>query len=122
MECSYHRGIVLLSQIIGRVSQLTMLNGADIKPRDRRDAEVRYLQNIVTDLAELDTAEMKEQFEAQHPRFQVLKQKYGALLIGTGARGAQQGSALTSSMVAVALMQVRHKLVREHGRRRFAHL
>lgn len=35
---------VLCLQIVGRVAGLLHLNGAEIRPRERRDAELRYLQ------------------------------------------------------------------------------
>lgn len=67
---------------------------------------MRYLQNIVTDTAELGSAEEKEAFEATHPRLDYLKSKYGALLVGTGSRGAAQGSALAATMAEVNIVQV----------------
>lgn len=42
-------------QVIGRVARLTQLNGADVKPRERRDAELRYLQVPVTLFIGYDT-------------------------------------------------------------------
>ena len=36
--------ILHTSQVIGRVPYLTHLNGAEVRPAERRDAELRYLQ------------------------------------------------------------------------------
>ncbi len=72
------------SQVIGRVGSLTMLNGADIGPRERRDSDLRYLQNAVADLEEAaaaagaaGAAEARAAASQAHPRLQALVDKYG---------------------------------------------
>lgn len=52
-----HPAHTCCAQVIGRVGGLTQLNGADIKPRERRDCELRYLQNIAAELAEVAEAD-----------------------------------------------------------------
>lgn len=65
-------------QVIGRVSGLTLLNGADVKPRERRDCELRYLQNVLAEQAEAAAGGQQQQDIAlQHPRLAELKAKYG---------------------------------------------
>lgn len=79
---------------------LTLLNGADVKPRERRDCELRYLQNVLADeagmmvmmrggqqqqqqtqqqqqLAVQQTQQEQQQLAVQHPRLAELKAKYG---------------------------------------------
>jgi hypothetical protein len=76
------------AQVIGRVSGLTLLNGADVKPRERRDCELRYLQNVLAEQAEATAAAaaagQKQQQESQqeavavqHPRVAQLMAQYG---------------------------------------------
>lgn len=71
---------MLLAQVIGRVSGLTLLNGADVKPRERRDCELRYLQNVLAEQAEAAAGGQQQQQQDiawQHPRLAELKAKYG---------------------------------------------
>jgi autotransporter translocation and assembly factor TamB len=79
-------------QVIGRVGGLTLLNGADVKPRERRDCELRYLQNILagqqaaaaavmaaaaaTNQQAAGAAEATAE-QQQHPRLAELQAKYG---------------------------------------------
>jgi hypothetical protein len=71
-------------QVIGRVGGLTLLNGADVKPRERRDCELRYLQNVLAEQAEAGAAAGQQEQEQQqqdvavhYPRLPELKAKYG---------------------------------------------
>jgi hypothetical protein len=67
-------------QVIGRVGGLTLLNGADVKPRERRDCELRYLQNVLAEQAEARAAaggQEQHNVAGQHPRLPELKAKYG---------------------------------------------
>lgn len=54
-----------------------MLNGADIKQRERRDCEIRYLQNILADVIDASSEADKAQVQAMHPRLPLLVKKYG---------------------------------------------
>lgn len=69
-------------QVIGRVGGLTLLNGADVKPRERRDCELRYLQNVLAEQAEARAAagqqgQQQQDVAVQHPRLAALKATYG---------------------------------------------
>lgn len=72
--------------MIGRVGGLTLLNGADVKLRERRDSELRYIMYIAADAAEAEAAGQSKQSEeevaAQHPRLPELQAKYGKLRCG----------------------------------------
>jgi hypothetical protein len=62
---------------------LVLLNGADVKPRERRDCELRYLQNVLAERAAAAATEahpqqqQQQQQPVQHPRLAELKAKYG---------------------------------------------
>lgn len=76
------------------MSGLTLLNGADVKPRERRDCELRYLQNVLAEQAEAAPAaaaaaggqQQQSQQQAiavqQHPRVPQLKAQYGQVRYG----------------------------------------
>jgi len=78
-------------QVIGRVSGLTLLNGADVKPRERRDCELRYLQNVLAEQAEAGASGngQQQQLMRQHPRLAELQGKYGQVRWGTASCCAQ---------------------------------
>ncbi len=46
-------------QVIGRVAGLTSLNGAEVRPRERRDSELRYLQHVAAEMAAAAAAEQR---------------------------------------------------------------
>jgi hypothetical protein len=85
----------VLLQVIGRVAGLTLLNGAAVNPRERRDCELRYLQSALAEQAEAAAAANKQQSQQQaivaadkqqqqqqgerHPRLAELKAKYGQI-------------------------------------------
>ncbi len=61
--------------IIGRVSQLTHLDGSQILPEDRVMGEKKYLRQCHAELFEKGGS-CDEAFVGQHPRFDVLNQLY----------------------------------------------
>ncbi len=69
-------------QVIGRVSGLTLLNGSDVKARERHDAELRYLQNVMSQLEQLGGTEERAAAQLQHPRLKPLLAHYGAVRWG----------------------------------------
>lgn len=73
-------------QVIGRVSGLTLLNGSDVKARERHDAELRYLQNIMSQLEQLSDAQERAAAQLQHPRLKPLLAHYGAVRWGQPCR------------------------------------
>lgn len=65
----------LVCQIIGRVKQLTLLNGSRVSPVERNDCELRYL-NLAT--ADRDSSNStKNDVAERHPRLAELLEKYG---------------------------------------------
>ncbi|KAL6745531.1 hypothetical protein V8C86DRAFT_2975374 [Haematococcus lacustris] len=88
-------------EIIGRVGGLTSLNGADIKPRERRDAELRYLQAVMTELAEASDADTHAAITANHPRAKLLAAKFGEELTNTSQ--GHSGHSIASSLVQLTL-------------------
>ncbi|KAG1669876.1 hypothetical protein FOA52_012465 [Chlamydomonas sp. UWO 241] len=90
-------------EVIGRVHGLTFLNGADVRARERKDSETRYLQNI---LAEVEDAGPDEAAQAaaraSHPRLPGLLEVHGAVL-PTGGRGGGAHGALGSAMLELKL-------------------
>lgn len=76
-------------QVIGRVAGLTLLNGAAVNPRERRDCELRYLQSVLAEQAEAAAAaaaagdkQQQQQQAEQPPRLAELKAKYGQVRWG----------------------------------------
>jgi hypothetical protein len=67
------------AQVIARVHGLTLLNGADVKPRERRDSELCYVHSVLGDAAaaEHQQAGGGEVLLQQHPRLKQLQAKYG---------------------------------------------
>jgi hypothetical protein len=67
------------------VSGLTLLNGADVKPRERRDCELRYLQTILADAQQQQQQQQQQQggqaeLQQQHLRLAELQAKYGQVM------------------------------------------
>ncbi|GIL78417.1 hypothetical protein Vretifemale_7882 [Volvox reticuliferus] len=90
-------------EVIGRVSKLTQLNGAEVRPRERRDAELRYLQHIATEMDRAGADEsQRAAVRAAHPRLRRLIELHGAVL-ATAARDSGAGGSLASSMVEIKL-------------------
>lgn len=103
-------------EVIARVAGLTALNGADVRPRERRDAELRYLQDVAAaTLAPAQqpapgqgTAGQDRDAEAVaaaarlHPRLAELIRKYGPV-VGSGGGAAAPVRALGALAAEVAL-------------------
>ncbi|GAX83880.1 hypothetical protein CEUSTIGMA_g11305.t1 [Chlamydomonas eustigma] len=88
-------------EVVGRIGGLKLLNGAEVRQVERRDAELRYLQNILAEVEEAPDADAKELVQRSHPRMQELVARYGAVL-GTNGR-AQQGSSMASNTIQLKL-------------------
>lgn len=70
-------------QVIGRVAGLTSLNGASIRPRERKDCELRYLQHIAAEMSQAAAKGGQDAVaavRASHPRLRYLMETYGAVL------------------------------------------
>ncbi|KAI8467428.1 MAG: hypothetical protein J3K34DRAFT_523747 [Monoraphidium minutum] len=94
-------------EIVARVGGLVLLNGADVKPRERRDCELRYLHAVAAEEAEAGAdAAARAVVAARHPRVSALKTRYderdytlpsGSWGGTTGAFGAAGAAAAAAS-------------------------
>ncbi|GFR48709.1 hypothetical protein Agub_g10665 [Astrephomene gubernaculifera] len=94
-------------EVIGRVSRLRHLNGAEVRPRERRDSELRYLQHIAAEMEAAAAAgdeTSRAAVRAAHPRLRALMEVYGSVL-ATAARGGPggPGGSLAASTVELKL-------------------
>lgn len=105
--------VLSAAQVIGRVSGLVLLNGADVKPRERRDCELRYLQNVLAEQAAAAAAatapqpQQQQQQPVQHPRLAELKAKYGQVRCAREAAAAvskQHAGEADSLLASVGLV------------------
>ena len=65
-------------EAIGRVRGLSLLNGAEVRASERRDAEVRYLRYALTEIHAASDEEGKARVRASHPRLPELMEAYGS--------------------------------------------
>jgi len=79
-------------EVIGRMAQLRLLNGSVVQPRERQDAELRYLRIVWGELEEGGAAG-RARAEAAHPRLPELLQKYGPMSSSTAAAGSMESLA-----------------------------
>ncbi|KXZ50051.1 hypothetical protein GPECTOR_18g31 [Gonium pectorale] len=90
-------------EVIGRVARLAGLNGAEVRPRERRDSELRYLQHIAAEMEAAGADEAaRAAVRAAHPRLRELMAAHGSVL-ATAARGGPGGSSLAASTVELKL-------------------
>ena len=96
--------------VIGRIAQLTMLNGSFIGPRERRDAEKTYLRTILSERSHLlqsgvgkGEAEVHQGLSLLHPRYQELKTLYEHELLPMGAMKTNEQGTLASEMISITL-------------------
>ncbi len=98
-------------ELIARISKLQMLNGSDIRPGERQDAELAYLRLVTDEIAEAKqgVAGEGEQKSAaaevvmeKHPKFSSLVAKYGELTASKPS--LSQGTTLSSSMVELVFI------------------
>ncbi|KAG2428537.1 hypothetical protein HYH02_014341 [Chlamydomonas schloesseri] len=91
-------------EVIGRVSGIASLNGAEVRPRERRDSELRYLQHIAAEMeAAAGDDARRAAVRSAHPRLRHLMETHGAVL-ATAARGAAAGGgSLAASTVELKL-------------------
>lgn len=90
-------------EVIGRVSRLTWLNGAEVKARERRDGELRYLQNVLAEVEDCGAdAAAAAAIKAQHPRLAALVQQYGQVLVAA-SRSSSGPATLSSTMLEICL-------------------
>lgn len=61
--------------VIARVKNLQLLNGSDVRPRERKDAEKYYLQQCTKE--QLSQKQESPDFDKRHPRYKELVKEYG---------------------------------------------
>ena len=62
--------------VLGRLKQITKLNGSPVTDSERKDAEKYYLQQCHAEFIELDDGK-REEFMQENPRYEELLQFYG---------------------------------------------
>jgi hypothetical protein len=75
--------VTLSSSLILSEANPNQINPSLLKtvlPRERRDAELRYLQNIMAEVAEAPDNDAKAQVLQSHPRYADLNEQYGSVL------------------------------------------
>jgi PHP family Zn ribbon phosphoesterase len=61
--------------VIARIKNLQLLNGSEVRPRERKDSEKYYLQQCTKEL--LSQKQQSPDFDKQHPRYKELVKQYG---------------------------------------------
>lgn len=87
-------------EAIGRIRGLALLNGAEVRASERRDAEVRYLRYALTEIHLALDEEGKGRVKASHPRLPELMEAYGSEV---SSAGPQMGGPMVSSLIDLKL-------------------
>lgn len=66
------KGGALRYMFIARLSKITMLNGSEVKDRERKDSEIRYVRFVMTTMQ----GKSEEEIAREHPRFAELKARH----------------------------------------------
>lgn len=66
------KGGALRYILIARLSKVTMLNGSEVKQRERKDSEIRYVRFVMTTMQ----GKSQEEIAREHPRFAELKAQH----------------------------------------------
>jgi hypothetical protein len=88
--------------ILARIGKLTSLNGSQVKPRERRDSEIRYVRQLLTNMQMPSVGDILK----CHPRFEYLRVLHDIPL--DLQRGGSIGNTqnLSSSLISVSLVCV----------------
>mmetsp|Transcript_20879 Transcript_20879/g.37335 ORF Transcript_20879/g.37335 Transcript_20879/m.37335 type:complete len:593 (-) Transcript_20879:688-2466(-) len=111
-------------QVIARLPQLTCLNAAEVRPRERRDSELRYLQMIGMEMEtalrafkrsgggvsedpktlENQEKEVLDSVLARHPRAKELQAVHGPIVLSkSGESAGADASSISSSLVELKI-------------------
>ncbi|OAE19058.1 hypothetical protein AXG93_2839s1540 [Marchantia polymorpha subsp. ruderalis] len=83
--------------LVARIGNITSLNGSEVKARERKDAEIRYVRYVLNSvLGQIDDSVLKK-----HPRFLELKAKHDIPM-----ESAQSGAALASHKMSASFLSV----------------
>ncbi|KAG6657042.1 tubulin-folding cofactor E isoform X1 [Carya illinoinensis] len=83
--------------LIARLSKVEILNGSEVRPRDRKDSEIRYIRLVMSKLHE-----NPEEIKQLHPRYAELKISHGIEdeRPSVGAAGPQK---MASGLLSITL-------------------
>jgi hypothetical protein len=92
-------GLAARFMIVARIGKLTSLNGSQVKPRERRDSEIRYVRQLLTNMQMTSVGDILKSY----PRFEQLRVLHDIPLDlqRGGSIGATQK--LSSSLLSVSL-------------------
>ncbi|KAG0628577.1 hypothetical protein M758_1G036700 [Ceratodon purpureus] len=95
-------GMAARFMIVARIGKLTSLNGSQVKPRERRDSEIRYVRQLLTNMQMPSVGDILK----CHPRFEHLRVLHDIPL--DLQRGGAIGSTqkMSSSLLSVSLVCV----------------
>jgi hypothetical protein len=96
-------GIAARFMIVARIGKLTSLNGSQVRPRERRDSEIRYVRQLLTNMQMTSVSDIYKCY----PRFEHLRVLHDIPL--DLQRGGSLGATtqkMSSSLLSVSLVCV----------------
>ncbi|CAK9214483.1 unnamed protein product [Sphagnum troendelagicum] len=94
-------GVAPRYMLIAHLGKITSLNGSQVKPRERRDAEIRYVRHVLSTMQRKDMEEIMK----SHPRFEHLQVLHDVPMdLGGGSTG--KTSTMASSLISVSIVCV----------------
>jgi hypothetical protein len=94
-------GVAPRYMLIAHLGKITSLNGSQVKPRERRDAEIRYVRHVLSTMQSKDMEEIMK----SHPRFKHLQVLHDVPMdLGGGSTG--KTSTMASSLISVSIVCV----------------
>lgn len=87
--------------LVARLAKITILNGSEIKPRERRDSEIRYVHHVMNTMGKSE----EERLQA-HPRFLELKELHDVSEMQILNRKAAGFEKMADSLRAITLVCV----------------
>ncbi|XP_024534249.1 tubulin-folding cofactor E [Selaginella moellendorffii] len=83
--------------LVARLSKITVLNGSEVKPRERKDSEIRYVRHV------LNTMTPGEDIRRSHPRFEQLKKQYDISEESVPQAGSQSSQNMAASLITITI-------------------
>lgn len=94
-------------EVIARIERLDVFNGSPVPPRERIDAEKAYLRRALRERSEsTDETQNLVEWEAKHPRFTYLNDRYAEELLPMGASGSTGLQSMASEMITVTFQNL----------------
>ncbi|KAL3681941.1 hypothetical protein R1sor_024897 [Riccia sorocarpa] len=96
--------------LVARIGSITSLNGSEVKPRERKEAEIRYVWNVLKTI----TGKISDSVLKVHPRLMELISKYDISVESAQPRGAGAFSKMSETLIRMVgrLKQVCEALFR----------